>query len=124
MGVEFKLTKEQPEGKSDIAVFHLAGWLDASGEGRLVEAVQAARQQGAKYVLLDLNDLDTVTSAGIRAMQRSYQVLTAKGADEKGGYLKLCNAPPHIYQVLSVTGLLIQVPVYESQDIAIDSFGK
>jgi len=124
MGIEFKLTREQPEGKPDIAVFHLTGWLDGSSEGRLVEAVQQAKNQGASYVLLDLRDLDTITSAGIRAMQRSYQILTPKGAGEKSAYLKLCSAPPQIYQVLSMTGLLMQVPVYESQDIAIDSFGK
>ena len=124
MGVEFKLTKEQPAGKPDIAVLHLTGWLDAMSEGRLLEAVQQARDQGARYVLLDLGDVDTITSAGIRAIQRSYQILTPKGAGQGAAYLKLCNAPPQIYQVLSVTGLLMQVPVYESQDIAIDSFGK
>jgi anti-anti-sigma factor len=124
MGLEFKLTQEQPEGKPELAVFHLAGWLDAQSEGRLVEAVQKATAAGAEYVLLDLRDLDTVTSAGIRAMQKSYQILTPRGADPKMRRLKLCNAPPQIYQVLSMTGLLIQVPVYESQDIAVDSFGK
>ena len=124
MGVEFKLTKEQPEGKPGIVVLHLAGWLDALSEGRVVEAVQQAKDEGNKYVLLDLSELDTVTSAGIRAMQKSFQILTPKGPDQKTVYLKLCNASPQIYQVLSVTGLLMQVPVYESQDIAVDSFGK
>jgi anti-anti-sigma factor len=124
MGFEFKLTQEQPEGKPKIAVFHLTGWLDALSEGRLVEAVQRATAEGAEYVLLDLRDLDTVTSAGIRAMQKSYQILTPKGADQKMRRLKLCNASPKIYEVLSVTGLLMQIPVYESQDIAVDSFGK
>jgi len=40
------------------------------------------------------------------------------------GALKLCNAAPQIRAVLSITGILISVPVYESQDIAVDSFGK
>ena len=122
MGVEFGLTKEQPAGKPRIAVMHLAGWLDAQSEARLVEAVQRARDEGVTHVLLNLADVDTVTSAGIRAMQKSYQILTPKGADPKAGFLKLCNASPRIYEVLSTTGLLMQIPVYESQDIAIDSF--
>ena len=124
MGLEFKLTQEKLEGKPRIAVFHLAGWLDAQSEGRLVEAVQKAMAEGAEYVLLDLRDLDTVTSAGIRAMQKSYQLLTPRGTDQKIRRLKLCNASPQIYQVLSVTGVLMQIPVYESQDIAVDSFEK
>jgi anti-anti-sigma factor len=122
MGVEFKLQKEQPAGRSGILVLHLAGWLDAQSEARLVEAVQGAREGGATYVLLDLSDVDTITSAGIRAIQKSYQLLTPKGTDTKVRYLKLCKAAPQIYQVLNITGLLMQVPVYESQDIAIDSF--
>ena len=120
MGVEFGLEKERPAGKPSVAVIHLAGWLDAQSEARLVEAVQGARREGATHVLLDLAAVDT--SAGIRAMQKSYQILTPRGADPKAGFLKLCNASPRIYEVLSVTGLLLQIPVYESQDIAVDSF--
>ena len=122
MGVEFGLEKERPAGKPSIAVIHLAGWLDAQSEARLVEAVQRVREEGATHVLLDLAAVDTITSAGIRAMQKSYQILTPRGADPKAGFLKLCNASPRIYEVLSVTGLLMQIPVYESQDIAVDSF--
>ena len=124
MGVEFQLTQEKPEGNPQIVVFHLAGWLDAQNEGRLVEAVQKAVAAGAAYVLLDLRDLDTITSAGIRAIQKSFQILTPKGTDQQIRRLKLCNASPRIYEVLNVTGLLTQVPVYESQDIAVNSFGK
>jgi anti-anti-sigma factor len=122
MGVEFKLQKEQPAGRSGIVVLHLAGWLDAQSEARLVEAVQGAREGGATYVLLDLSEVDTITSAGIRAIQKSYQLLTPRAAHSETRFLKLCNAAPQIYQVLNITGLLTQVPVYESQDIAIDSF--
>ena len=122
MGVEFELTKELPPGKAGVAVIHLAGWLDAQSEARLVEAVQRAREEGITHILLDLAEVDTVTSAGIRAMQKSYQLLTPKGADAKARFLKLCNASPQVYQVLNVTGLLMRIPVYESQDIAIDSF--
>ncbi len=124
MGVEFKLTQERPEGNPAVVVIHLSGWLDAESEAHLVAAVQKAADEGAEYVLLDLLELDTITSAGIRAMQKSYQILTPRGAEKKSKRIKLCNASPQIYQVLSVTGLLMQIPVYESQDIAIDSFGR
>lgn len=124
MGVEFKLTKEQPQGRPEVVVFHLAGWLDAQGEGRLAQAVQQAKDEGAKYVLLDLRDVNTITSAGIRAMQKAYQILTPKEQASKASYLKLCNASPQIYEVLRITGFLTNVPMYESADIAIDSFGQ
>ena len=123
MGAEFKLTSERPAGKPNVAVLHLGGWLDGQSEAQLVDAVQKAKDAGAEYVLLDLAAMDTITSAGIRGIQKSVLILSPKGEARKAQRLKLCNTPPQIYQVLSMTGLLISVPTYESQDIAIDSFG-
>ncbi len=123
MGVDFKITKEQPEGKPNVAVFHLAGWLDAQSEKQLVDAVQKAKDEGAQFVLLNLRDMDTITSAGIRAMLKSYQILTPREDAYKVPHLKLCSAPPQIYQVLGITGFLVNAPMYESQEDAVDSFG-
>jgi anti-anti-sigma factor len=123
MGADFKLTREVPEGKPNIAVLHLAGWLDAQSEQKVVDAVQKAKDDGAEYVLLELSEADTLTSAGIRAMQKAYHIMTPKDEAYKVAHLKLCNAPAQIYQVLGITGFLSNVPMYESQEDAIDSFG-
>jgi len=123
MSVEFELSKEIPESKPNVAVLHLSGWLDAQGEDKLVEAVQKARTEGAEYMLLDLGGVSTITSAGIRGIQKCFGIMAPK--DETViGRLKLCNASPQVYEVLSITGLLVSIPMYESADIAIDSFGK
>ncbi len=122
MGAEFKMTREQPEGKPNIVVFNMGGWLDMHSEKQFVEAVQKAKDDGAEYVLLDMRDMDTLTSAGIRAMQKAYQILTPRNEAYKVARLKLCNAPPQIYQVLGITGFLVNVPMYESRDDAIASF--
>ncbi len=123
MGADFKMVKEVPEGKPNVAVFHLGGWLDAQSEGQLVEAVQKAKDEGAQYVLLDLKEMDTITSAGIRAMQKCYQMLTPREDAYRVPHLKLCSAPPHIYQVLGITGFLVNVPMYEAVSDAVESFG-
>jgi anti-anti-sigma factor len=124
MAVEFNLTREVPEGIPNIAILHLGGWLDAQSEKTLVEGVQKAKHEGAEYVLLELSGLDTITSAGIRGIQKSFAVMTPTGDDSVIGRLKLCSAQPRIYQVLKMTGVLISVPMYESQDTALESFGK
>jgi anti-anti-sigma factor len=123
MGADFKLTKEVPQGKPDVVVFHLSGWLDAHSEQQLVDAVQNARDEGAQYVLLELREADTITSAGIRAMQKAYQIMTPKEEARNVARLKLCNAPAQIYQVLGITGFLVNVPMYESMEDAVESFG-
>ncbi|HEX2696856.1 MAG TPA: STAS domain-containing protein [Anaerolineales bacterium] len=122
MGSDFKMTSEQVQGKNPVSVIHLAGWLDVMSEGKLVEAIQKEKANGAKFVLLELSEMDTITSAGIRAMQRAYQILTPKDEPYKVAHLKLCNAPAQIYQVLGITGFLANVPMFESMQDAIDSF--
>ena len=124
MGAEFKLTKEQAPGKPNITVFYISGWLDRQSEGPFVEAVQKAKDEGAEFILLDMRDMDTITSAGVRALQRAYQILTPRDQPSKVARLKLCNAPAQIYQVLGVTGFLLNVPMYENAEDAVESFGS
>jgi len=123
MAAEFSITREIPEGKATVAVLDVRGWLDGRSEQQLVDAVQQAKDQGAVYVLIDLEGVTTITSAGLRGIQKSFGILTPRG-ETTGGRLKLCCAAPPVYEVLSITGLLISVPMYEGRDIAIDSFGR
>ncbi len=124
MGTDFKINQQKVEGRPNVIVLELSGWLDAQSEAALVEAVRKAMVQGTAYVLLDLRGVDTITSAGIRAMQQAFQLLTPKEEARKVVHLKLCNASAPVYEVLSITGLLQTVPMYESCDDAIHSFGK
>ena len=124
MGIEFKLTQEQPPDGRHITIFHVAGWLDAQSEPLLVKAVQEAKDAGAQYVLLELSGVPTITSAGIRGLQQAYQILTPKGDPSPQARLKLCCALPNIYHVLSITGVLINAPMYEAVDSALASIGK
>jgi anti-anti-sigma factor len=107
-----------------VTVFRLRGWLDAQSEEQLLVAARTAYDDGARFLLIDMSDLDTLTSAGMRAIQKVYQIFTPKEDQFKMAHLKLCNAPPQIYNVLGITGFLQNIPMYESQDTALQSFGK
>ncbi len=122
MGADFRMTKEQPQDKPDVVMFHVSGWLDAQSEQKFVDTVKAAKDAGAQYVVVDMRDLDTITSAGIRAIHKAYLMLTPKGEEGATSRLKLCNAPAPVYQVLSITGLLMNIPMYESAQDAVESF--
>jgi anti-anti-sigma factor len=124
MGIDLKITPEQVQGKVPVTIFHLRGWLDAQSEGHLVEAAQKAYDAGARFLLLDLSELDTMTSAGIRAIQRVFQLYTPKEEPFKVSHLKLSSAPPQIYHVLGITGFLHNVPMYEDVQDAVATFGE
>lgn len=124
MNSDLKIISEQMQASVPVTVFYLRGWLDSQSEEQLLETARLAYDEGARYLLIDMSDLDTLTSAGMRALQKVYQIFTPKEDHFKVAHLKLCNAPPQIYNVLGITGFLQNIPMYESMDTALDSFGK
>jgi len=119
---DLKNSLEQVQGDVPITIFHLRGWLDAQSEEQFEKWARDAYEGGARYLLLDLSELDTLTSAGMRAIQKVYNLYTPKDADKKYPRLKMAAAPPPVYHALKVTGFLQSIPMYESVQSAIDSF--
>jgi anti-anti-sigma factor len=122
METTLKITKEQVQGSVPVMVFHLRGWLDAQSEEDLLAAARTAYDEGARFLLIDLAEVDTLTSAGMRAMQKVYKIFTPVEEHFKVSRVKLCNAPPQVYHVLGITGFLQNIPNYETQQAAVDSF--
>jgi anti-anti-sigma factor len=124
MNSDLRISSEQMQADVPVTVLQLRGWLDAQSEEQLLEAARSSYDGGARYLLIDMSELDTLTSAGMRALQKVYQIFTPKEDHFKIAHLKLCNAPPQIYNVLGITGFLQNIPMYESRDAALQSFGK
>lgn len=124
MNSDLRISSEELQADVPVTVFRLRGWLDAQSEEQLLETARNTYDGGARYLLIDMTDLDTLTSAGMRALQKVYQIFTPKEDQFKVAHLKLCNAPPQIYNVLGITGFLQNIPMYESQEAALETFGK
>ena len=122
MDSAIKITKEEMVRNAPITVLHLRGWLDAQSEELLLAAARDAHTAGARFLLLDLAEVDTLTSAGMRAIQKVYKLFTAGEEQFKIARVKLCNAPPQVYHVLGITGFLQNIPNYETLQSALDSF--
>jgi anti-anti-sigma factor len=122
MASGFAIRSEQVQEKPTISIFHVKGWLDAQSEEQLLGAAREAYNNGARYLLLDLEELNTLTSAGMRAIQKVYKIFTPDDEQYKVARVKMCNAPPQIYHVLGITGFLQNIPNYESTQAALESF--
>lgn len=124
MNSDLKIISEQVQATVPVTILRVRGWLDAQSEEQLLAVARTAYDEGARYILIDMGELDTITSAGIRSLQKIYQMYTPKEDRFKIAHLKLCNAPPQIYNVLGITGFLHNIPMYESLDAALESFGR
>ena len=120
--VTLKITKELAQGSVPVTVLHLRGWLDAQSEELLLNSARESYDKGSRFILLDLAEVDTLTSAGMRALQKVYKLYTPAEQHFKVAHVKLCNAPPQVYHILGITGFLQNIPNYESMQAAIDSF--
>lgn len=113
------IKKEEVHG---ITVFHLSGWLDATGEETLLAAARDSHSAGARHLLLDLSGVETLTSAGMRAMHKVYKLYTPVEERMKLIRVKICNAPVHVNNILGATGFLLNIPNFPTLQAAIDSF--
>jgi anti-anti-sigma factor len=118
---DLKIVSETTQARVPVTVFQISGWLDAQSEVKFIETARLAYDEGARHLLIDMSDLETITSAGMRAIQKVYQMFTTQGESETA-QLKLCNASPQIYHVLSITGFLQNIPMYESVASALEAF--
>lgn len=116
-----------------MVVLHVAGKLDAESEQELLNAASAAFDAGTRYLLLDFSGVETISSAGLRALHTIYKIYTpveeirakiAEQADKtyKSPYFKIAQAAPQVHYVLSIAGFLQSIYMYPSLPEALDSF--
>jgi hypothetical protein len=127
------LTITRSEGR--VLVMHLRGMLDGQTHEQLYNAARAEHEAGVRFLLLDLQQLDVITSAGLGALHNLYKLFTPKeeieawekakhGEPYKSNYFKLAAAPANIYYVLNIAGFLSNIPVYPDLPGALASFSN
>ena len=106
----------QTETKRNVSVINVQGRIDsdtATGlETELLKAVTANLK-----VVLNLKEVDYMSSAGIRAV-----VKAAQAAEQRGSALKLAAASELVESVLYTVGLAEKIKSYSSVDNAIANF--
>jgi ABC-type transporter Mla MlaB component len=128
-----KLTISKTSG--DVVVLHLGGKLDGQTKEALLAAAQAEHKAGVRFLLIDLENLEMITSAGLGALHNIFKLFTPEedieawdkekhGEPYKSDYFKLAAAPPSVYYVLNIAGFLNNIPIYPDVPAALAAFAK
>lgn len=130
---ELEIKVSAIEGTLPVTLLHLSGHLHGDTEHILTDYARQSLESGAKYLLLDLSQVEVLTSAGLRAIQIIFNLFTPQvdksiirehGEEPyKSPYIKLVCPNPHIYYVLNIAGFLQNILIYNDMDEAINSFG-
>ena len=116
-----------------VLVMHLRGMLDGQTHQSLYGAARAEYDAGVRHLVLDLKELEVITSAGLGALHNIYKLFTPRaeieawekekhGEPYKSTYFKLAAAPSNIFYVLNIAGFLSNIPVYTDLPGALSSF--
>lgn len=129
---ELTITTSQIQGDVAVTVLHLNGHLHGATELSVLDRARQAKEDGAKYLLLDLSELEVLSSAGLRAIQSIFKLFTPpedtdtmnKHGDEpyKSPYMKIVCPNPKIYYIFNIAGFLQNILVYNNLEEATNSF--
>jgi ABC-type transporter Mla MlaB component len=125
------LTITKTEGR--VKILHLTGTLDGETHTILLDAARQEHAAGARFLLVDLQGLEMITSAGLGALHNIYKLFTPleeveawgkekHGEPYKSAYFKLAAASTSVYYVLNIAGFLQNIPIYPDLDGALKSF--
>ena len=100
--------------RSDIAVLHLRGELDADTAGQLHAALAALLERPVPRIVVDLTGLKFCDSIGLSAFITSKQVIAARG-----GWLSFAGANEFLAQLMETVGLGRYFAIFPEVDDAI-----
>ena len=102
----------------DVTILDLKGKMTlGEGDELLKDKINSLIHQGQKKLLLNLEGVPYIDSAGLGEIVRTYTTVS-----RQGGHLKLLNLTKRITDLLSITKLLTVFETYDSEPDAIRSF--
>ena len=102
----------------DVVVLDLKGKITlGEGDELLKDKVNSLVNQGYKKIVLNLEGVPYVDSAGLGEVVRTYTTVS-----RQGGNLKLLNLTKRITDLLSITKLLTVFETFDSESAAVQSF--
>jgi anti-sigma B factor antagonist len=103
---------------SDVTVLDLKGKMTlGEGDELLKDKINSLLAAGKKRLLLNLEGVPYIDSAGLGEVVRTYTTVS-----RQGGSLKLLNLTKRIEDLLAITKLLTVFETYDSEAEAIKSY--
>lgn len=100
-----------------VSVVKISGRVDSATAPDLQQALQGLIAANRRRIVLDLQDTEYLSSAGLRVL-----VAILKAAKHGGGELKLAQPAPRVREVLDLAGLTPIVHIYADVIEAVGAF--
>jgi stage II sporulation protein AA (anti-sigma F factor antagonist) len=98
----------------EVLVVSLGGQINSANAAGIESTLLAFVEQGERRCVLNLNQLDYISSAGLRVV-----LMLAKRLKQNAGLLVLCGLQPHVKEVFDISGFLSILTVTDSRSAAL-----
>jgi anti-sigma B factor antagonist len=107
----------ETEDTRDVSVMKVKGRVDSETAPDLDRALSKLQKAGKTKIVLNLQDVDFLSSAGLRAM-----VKALKGTQSSGGDVRLASVSKPIEVILRTVGMLQMFKIYGTNEEAAAEF--
>jgi anti-sigma B factor antagonist len=104
---------------SDISIIRVGGYIDTTTSSELERALDSLLKAGVFRVIIDLGNVDYISSAGWGIF-----ISEIKGIRERGGDLKLARMIPDVYEVFELLEFHYILKAFDSLEDAIGDFDE
>ena len=105
------------EIQDGIKIFRLKGRLDSNTSPELEDKLFQAISGGSKKIIVDFENIDYTSSAGLRVVFKASKVLA-----REDGRLILCSMHKYIREIFKTTGIDKFVQILDTMDQALSDF--
>jgi len=109
--VDIKVTEHKR-----VMVVEVHGRIDSSTAAEFDQAVMDLIEQGKKNLVLDLSDVEFLSSAGLRTM------VSGRKAVQPSGAIKLAGPSQRVKDTLEIAGLDVLFESYADRESAVGSY--
>jgi len=114
-----QLSVEKTGTRNSISVIKVGGYIDTTTSSELEHALSTLLKSGSHNIIIDLGNVDYVSSAGWGIF-----ISEIKGIREKGGDLKLVRMIPEVYEVFELLEFHYILKAFESIEEAVRDFER
>jgi anti-sigma B factor antagonist len=103
--------------ESGVYIFKLVGRLDSNTSPGFEEKVSTAIKNDSKNMVMDFENLDYISSAGLRVILK-----TTKDLKRLDGKIILCSMQDYVREVFEISGFDALLPIVPTMDDALNTF--
>ncbi len=102
---------------NEIKVVEFDGEFDTTSSPAVESQLNQLREQGVRKILVDLEKMDFISSAGLRVL-----LATAQELQKAGGELRVCNLNEDVMEVFDISGFSTILMVFKDESEALQGF--